>query len=220
MNMEEKQSIFKIVGGVILTFIFLFVVYKLLNVGSEKIYQDINMIKLGDHVKWSQRKKNLLVEYSDFQCPACRNMYLLMNGFESTKSAQLAITKKITLVFRNFPLYQIHEDAFDSAYAAEAAGLQGKYFEMADILFEKQDQWAGKTDAKTYFIQYAKSLNLDIGKFQEDMASQKVKDKVQADLSQGEAAGINETPTFFLNGKKLQFQTVEEFIQILQNTPN
>ena len=217
--MTPKKILLTIVG-VIGLFGFLFLVYKLTNVDQNKIYEEINVIKSTDHSKWSLQKKNLLIEYSDFQCPACRNMHLLLNSFESTKSAVLDITKKITLVFRNFPLYQIHADAFDSAYAAEAAGIQNKFFEMADVLYQKQEEWAGKKDAKSFFIKYAQELQLDAEKFKTDMDSQKVKDKVQQDLNLGEKAGISTTPTFFLNGKRLEFQTVEEFIKILQNTSN
>jgi len=218
--MEEKPSILKIIGGVVLTFIFLFLVYKLLNVGSEKTYSEINIIKPNDHVKWSSAKKNILVEYSDFQCPACQNMHVLLNSFESSDSANFNITKNITLVFRHFPLYQIHADAFDSAYAAEAAGQQNKFFEMADLLYGKQSEWAGKQNAKLMFVTYAQKLQLDVEKFKADINSQKVKDKVQQDLSEGEKAGISATPAFFLNGKKLEFQTIEEFIKTLQNTSN
>jgi len=86
---------------------------------------------------------------------------------------------------------------------------------MGNKLFEKQDSWRSLSDPKNYFFNLASELKFDLVKFQKDLHSQTVKDKVQNDLSQGEKIGINETPTFFLNGKKVEVNNLNEFKQLL-----
>jgi len=155
------------------------------------------------------------VEYSDFQCPACKNFHDFLQEFESSSSANYSITQKVTLVFRHFPLYQIHPTSMDAAYAAQAAALQGRFWEMDDQLFGKQDVWSTSPNPRQNFINMANEIKLDIEKFKSDMDSKVVKDKVQADLTSGNKAGINSTPTFFLNGNKIELTTLDEFKKLL-----
>jgi len=211
-----KNSIIIAVVSIVAIFGFLIVVYKLISSSTNNIFSQINMIKAHDHLKWSADKKNILVEYSDVQCSACKIYHDLLKSFEATSSPEFAITQKITLVYRHFPLYQIHSNAFESAYAIEAAGRQGKFFEMLDLAFDKQVDLTRTTNTKTFFIDLAKKLGLDINQFQTDIDSKQVKDKVTNDLASGEKAGINATPTFFLNGKKLEFKTIAEFKKLLK----
>lgn len=137
-----------------------------------------------------------LVEFGDYECPAC--------GIYSPFVKQLLsdFSGKITYVFRNYPLPQ-HKNAPISSYAVEAAGLQGKYWQMHEKMFTTQSDWSGLTDPKESFIGYAKDLGLDINKFTADIASSTVKDKVQNDTNDGNTIGITETPTFYLNGQKI-----------------
>lgn len=208
----------KILTGIVSTTIILVLLYGaylLLN-PAPATYPEVNRIKPADHVTWAKERKNILVEYSDFQCPACKTFHdYIQTQIVATTSSQMGIPQKITFVFRNFPLYQIHPDAFDSAYAAEAAGRQGKFFEMVDALYANQADWADKPNPKDYFVKLAQKLKLDINRFKKDMDSKAVKDKVDADLKSGERADINQTPTFFLNGKKLDIQSFDQFRQIL-----
>ncbi len=108
------------------------------------------------------------------------------------------------LVYRNFPLSQ-HANAMLAAQAAEAAGKQGKFWEMHDKIFEGQDAWASQsnTDAQNTFVLYAQSLNLNINQFKKDLDLAEIKAKIEGDYQGGIKSGINATPTFFLNGEKL-----------------
>ncbi|MFZ2200130.1 MAG: thioredoxin domain-containing protein, partial [Microgenomates group bacterium] len=118
-----------------------------------------------------------LVEFSDFQCPACLSVQAPL------KDLLKKYDGKITFVYRYFPLTQIHKNAQMSAQAAEAAGLQGKFWEMHDKLFETQTEWEGITNPTETFIKYAETLGLDIAKFRVELESQVVKDAIQVDVS-------------------------------------
>jgi protein-disulfide isomerase len=141
-------------------------------------------------------------------------------GFEASSSANADITKNVTFVFRHFPLFQIHPNAYAGSYAAEAAGKQGKFWEMHDLLYETQVNWASLPNPTDFFVNLAAQLKLDVDKFKADMNSQAVKDKVDADLRSGNAAAVNSTPTFFYNGKKLTIQSFDQLTQILRTGSN
>lgn len=215
--MQVKKIIITF-GALLITFILLFVIYKLLNIEPKIYFPEVNVIQSSDHLDWSPDKKNLLIEYSDFQCPACKNFHNLLKQFEASGSSELDIVKKITLIYRHYPLTQIHNNALFAAYAAEAAKKQGKFNEMSDKLFETQEIWSALGDAKEYFAQLAKSLNLNMNQYSKDLSSKEISDKVQADISMGDTVGINSTPTFFLNGKKLDsINSIDEFKQALRS---
>ena len=216
----KNKTIIHTVIGVVFTFVFLYLVYGLINNNQLKALQEITKIKSSDYLKWSTEKKNVLIEYSDFQCPACKAYHdLIKKEIEvpSTSSGQINITKKVTLIFRHFPLYQIHPNAFESAYAAEAAGHQGKFYQMVDLLFAKQDQWTKAQNSQSAFIQLAQELKLDVKKFTQDLSSTEVKAKVDQDLKSGEDAGINSTPTFFLDGQKLELTSFDQLKKLLSS---
>jgi protein-disulfide isomerase len=156
-----------------------------------------------------------LVEYSDFQCPAC--------AAASPKVSQLMVDYKdqIKFVYRHFPLKQIHPNAEPAAKAAEAAGVQGKFMEMADALFKNQDRWKNSPNPTGLFTDYAKELGLDTDKFQKDMRSADIETKIERDYQSGVQTGVNSTPTFFLNGKKIATPaTYEGFAQLIQEAIN
>lgn len=205
------------IGGIAATFILLFFAYKLTAGPQKTEFPELNQVRKDDHVKWSKESKNILVEYSDIQCPACKGFYDVLKTFESSGSADFVITQKTTLVFRHYPLYQLHKNAFVAAYAAEAAGLQGKFWEMVDLQFSKQTQWSSLPDPTNFFVDLAKGLKLDVEKFKKDVASSEVKNKVQANLTEGESIGVNATPTFFLNGKRVNARSIDEFKNLLKS---
>jgi len=214
----NKKTIIISVISVIVTFILLFGVYKLVNQPVQTDFPQTKVLKINDHIKWSSDKKNVLVEYSDFQCPSCKDAHDFLKSIEASSSADLSVTKKVSLVYRYFPLYQIHSMANMSAYAAEAAGIQGKFWEMTDLLFDNQQAWATSNDVlKEYFIKYARELKLDENKFAKDFESQEVKDRVALDLREAEQMGIDSTPTFFLNGQKVVVNSFNEFKTLLKN---
>lgn len=149
-----------------------------------------------DHVFGNSVSTITLVEYSDFQCPACRAAEPFV------KDLQKDYGNRIRLVYRHFPLPQ-HQNAKAGAYAAEAASVQGKFWEMHDMLFDNQDAWAELPDPSAEFIKYATTLGLNIEQFKKDSAASAIKDRVARDLNAGTAIGINSTPTFYLNNYQL-----------------
>ncbi len=140
----------------------------------------------------------LLVEYSDFQCPSCAVMFPLI------RSIHQEFDGRIDFVFREFPLRQIHANAERAARAAEAAGQQNRFWEMADLLFKNQPVWSAMVDPMPAFEQYARSLNLDLGRFRSDYRGFVVRSKVDNDIRMGLQDGVRETPTIFLNGRHIR----------------
>ncbi len=169
--------------------------------------------QLSSHVVGPAESKVTLIEYGDFQCPACKSYYPLVKELKTTYA------DKVTFQFRNYPLVQIHPNAFVGSRAAEAAGKQGKFFEMHDLLYENQDTWAPTQNPTSFFEQYAQQLGLNVDQFKADMNSAAVADTINADVKAGQALGANSTPTFVLNGKKIDKnpQSPEEFKKLLDD---
>ena len=152
-----------------------------------------------------------LVEYSDLQCPACGVYYPVVKSIVEEFGSELKFT------YRHFPLKQIHQNAFRAALATEAAGLQGKFWEMHDILFERQNEWSNKSGDDIFSL-YAREVGLDAIRFESDLAfNEEIKNKVDSDYQSGITLGVNSTPSFFLNGAKMQNpRSYEEFRDIIQ----
>jgi protein-disulfide isomerase len=179
--------------------------------GSSEGKVDSSLLIGKDSYQTSKGAPATLVEFGDYQCPACGSYHTLV------KQMLVEFDGKLNFVFRNFPLSQ-HANANISSYAVEAAGLQGKYWEMHDMVFENQEAWSGSSDARTIFVGYAEKLELNIKQFNIDIDSKKIKDKVSADYADGVNVGINSTPTFFLNGVKLnQVGSYEAFKKLVQD---
>jgi protein-disulfide isomerase len=159
--------------------------------------------KPSNHVIGGGKSGVVLAEYGDFQCPACY-------AYEPTvQQLREKYKDQITFQFRHFPLIQIHKNAMAASRAAEAAGLQGKFWEMHDKLYETQDPegktgWVASSDPSSFFEEIAKELNLDITKFKADMNSATVNSTINADIKAGEELGADSTPTFVLDGKKIE----------------
>ena len=165
----------------------------------------------GGWTKGNKDAKITLVEYSDFQCPACATYQTM------TKQLFSEFQNDIAFTYRHFPLRTIHKNADLAAQAAEAAGLQGKFWEMHDIIFENQTEWAGNKDPMNNFIKYAQALEINIEQFKTDINSKTVKEKVEKDYQDSISLGLNSTPTFFLNGEKLQNPAnYDEFKTLIQ----
>ncbi len=156
-----------------------------------------NSASLSNHVLGENKKNVTLVEYGDYQCPACAGYHPLIKQLVETYKSD------IQFQFRNFPLQQIHQNARAAARAAEAAGKQDKFWEMHDLLYEQQSTWQDSTAANTIFEQYAKQLGLNVDQYNKDFASSEVNAIITADFNEGTRLGVESTPTFFLQGKKL-----------------
>lgn len=154
---------------------------------------------IADHVYGNKDSKVLLIEYGDFQCPGCGSLHPRVKTLTETYK------DKIAFVFRNFPLSTIHPNARTAAAAAEAAGLQGKYWEMHNKLYETQSAWENLSSSQRtdFFVGYAASLGLDTGKFTNDLSASSVTTKINFDQALGKANKVNSTPTLFLNGSIL-----------------
>lgn len=156
-----------------------------------------NEVSSADWVRGNSSSAITFVEYGDFQCPACGQYHPMIKRLKDE------FGKDIAFVFRHFPLSQVHPNAKDAAVAAEAAGAQGKFWEMHDILFERQNDWSLKPRPQSTFVSYAAELGLNIDQFEADSDRREVKDKIDEHYKTGVASGVNSTPTFFLNGIKL-----------------
>lgn len=154
-------------------------------------------ITTDDWTKGNPEALVTLVEYSDLQCPMCAYFNPLVNRVIEDYGDQ------VLFAYRHFPL-SIHQNSQTSARAAEAAGKQGKFFEMSNILFAKQNEWGILPNPQTAFESYATSLSLDTAQFIADYNSSEVKDLVKADLTSAERAGLRGTPTFFVNGIEIE----------------
>ncbi len=167
--------------------------------------------KLSNNVIGANSKKVTLVEYGDFQCPACGQYHPLV------KQIIDKYQNDIEFQFRNYPLQEIHPNARAASRAAEAAAKQNKYWEMHDLLYEQQDSWKASTSANTVFEGYASQLGLDAAKYKTDFASTEVNATINADFAEGTKLGVNSTPTFFLQGKKIEQnpQTAEDFYKLI-----
>jgi protein-disulfide isomerase len=149
-----------------------------------------------NHVEGKGQKKVTLVEYGDYQCPICGAYY------QPLKQVYDKYSNDIYFQFRNLPLISIHQNAFAAARAAEAAGMQNKYWEMHDMLYENQNSWSESKNALNVFQTYAKSLGLNVDQFKADYASDSVNKAVNADLSEFKKTGKDQaTPTFFIDGQ-------------------
>jgi protein-disulfide isomerase len=137
-----------------------------------------------------------LVEFGDFQCPAC--------GVAEPNVEQLLKDEsgKVTFYFRNFPLINVHQNANASANAAEAAADQGKYWEMHDKLYQTQSAWSTLADPTDTFVGYAKGLGLDDSKFRTAITDKKFQTVIDQDVADANALAVNATPTFYFNGEK------------------
>ncbi len=159
------------------------------------------------HIMGSDSSGVTLVEYGDYQCIFCGQYYPVVKEISEKYKGQ------IIFQFSNLPLSEVHRNAFAAARAAEAAGLQNKYWEMHDLLYENQSTWSESNKAQDYFDQYARQLGLNLETFKKDASSSKVNDFINADLAAFNKLGLRKsTPTFVLNGKQIvPDDTVESF---------
>lgn len=159
---------------------------------------DVPPVAADDHVRGLATSPVVVAEYFDFECPAC--------GAYAPVMHQLAAEygDRVAFVSRYFPLSQ-HVNGIPSALAAEAAGRQGRYWEMHDLLFARQQAWAGKTaPTPELFETFALELGLDLERFRADVADPALRARIERDFKDGQRIGVNSTPSFFLNGVPLR----------------
>ena len=148
------------------------------------------------HVRGRADAPVTLVEFGDFQCPPCATLADPINKFEREYASRLRV------VFRHLPLPN-HQHAREAALASEAASLQGRFWEMHDLLYREQSVWSKAPDVRVLFNAYAGMLGLNIDRFRKDMESEQAKARVRSDEHQAAALGLANTPTIFINDRRV-----------------
>lgn len=155
-------------------------------------------IRADDHVQGNESAPVTMIEYSDFQCPACAQYEQILAEVKQQRG------DKIKFVYRHFPLETIHPNAVAAGIASEAASLQGKFWEMHALLFANQTAWQNLGNPTDAFVAYAEQLDLDIEKFKADLEDESLEARVRRDLAGGESMGVDSTPTFYINGEQVR----------------
>lgn len=165
-----------------------------------------------DHTIGKDGAKVVVLEYADYQCPACAAF------FPVVKKVASEYQDRVKFIYRYFPLVSIHKNAMLAAVSAEAAGVQGKFWEMSDKLYVNQKDWGESLDAKNKIDGYAKELGLDMLKFNADMNDPKLTDRVNRDMKEATSLQLGGTPSFIINGRKVDVSDIaseEKFKAIL-----
>lgn len=148
------------------------------------------------HVRGNPAAPVILEEFADFQCGACGGYY------PELKKIEAEFGDKLQVVFRERPLVPPHDHALIAAQAAEAAGIQGRFWEMHDKLYENQATWSVARDLVPIFVDYAKQIGLNPDQFMKDLNGEAVAQRIFQDGKRSHSLGVNSTPTFFVNGKE------------------
>ena len=161
--------------------------------------QTVSTAGTSNHTRGNQESTVELVAYKDFECPPCAQFHPIEEQlYENYKD-------KVKFTFKHFPIDTIHPNTRAAHRAAEAAGLQGKFFEMQNLIYQNQDQWntQATNNPQPIFESYAQRLGLDIEKFKTDVALDSTNKTINADISAGKQIGVNGTPSYFINGNQL-----------------
>lgn len=199
MQTISKESI--VIGTVSVLFIALmgWLIWRSPVIAPQESVSDLSLLSNAtSHMTGSPTAKVTMVEFGDFQCPACAQVAPQIKQVVEKYQSD----PNFNFVFRNFPLPQ-HKNALASAEAAEAAGAQGKYWEMNYMLYERQSEWDDASNPIDIFVSYAQALGLDTAQFRSEVAAKKYAAVIAADLSDGNRAGVNSTPTLYINGMKV-----------------
>lgn len=164
-------------------------------------------VVLSSHIKGNPDATVIVTEYSDFQCPACAEAYVVV------KNIMDQYGDSVRFEYKHFPLISIHPFAVPAAKAAEAAGQQGKFFEMHDKLFEKQSEWSTAASPQAFFVKYAEELELDVDVFKRHLRASMIDDRIEEEFNEARGRGLTGTPSFFLNGQRMAFESYEDLRQ-------
>lgn len=170
--------------------------------------------KSGASPAWQKGSVNAKVTievFNDYQCPACVPLNAKLKNVEKKFSNDLQI------IFRHYPIINMHDKAMLAAQAAEAAGIQGKFWEMSDLIFKNQKKWVDKDSSVDIFTKYAKQLKLNIEIFKTDIDSQFVKYRISEDMERFKFLNLNQTPTVFINKELLNFEDISNLEEVIKN---
>ncbi len=201
---KEAKFILGIAGIVILGMLVLMAV----SPSQSSMNIDLSrLVRPDSHMTGTTTAKVTIVEFGDYECPACAAANPVIDELIKVYATNTAVN----IVYRNFPLSQ-HANAMISAEAAEAAGAQGKYWQMHDMLYARQGDWAESADPTNIFAGYAAELRLDLKKFKADLASHTYENFIRADENDGTFLNVAWTPSIYINGTlQKQIPTLDEF---------
>jgi len=155
-----------------------------------------------DHIQGPIDAPVALVEYGDYECPFCGEVYPVV------KAIQQRLGDSLCFAYRNFPLANMHPHSFRAAEAAEAAGAQGKFWEMHDLLYEHQNDWKDQFDVRPIFENYAKQAGVDVERYKRDLEGDLVAQRIFQDGRRAHSLGVGGTPTVFINDREVPFENL------------
>lgn len=176
---------------------------KILNKNTKVNTAVVEKVLDSSYTLGSADAKIKLVEYADFQCPACAAFSSVFPQVYKDINSKYG-SSTLSLTYKYFPLVSIHRNAILAAHSAEAARLQGKFWDIEPILFAKQDEWGETLDAKSKIEGYARDIGLDMAKFVTDRDAQQTEDTVNIALAEATKLGLDHTPTIFMNGVEMK----------------
>lgn len=204
---QTKQLVLKVGMFVVAPVLLLLVLYTLFSQGPT--YSPVEIAE-NDHIRGRASNPVSIVVYADFQCPACATEH------DNMTQVWPQIRDKAFLVFRHFPITTTHPHSWTASLYAEAAGKQGRFWEMHDFLFATQSIWSTLPDVEDEFDAYALELNLDLDQLHADIESEDVIAKVRNDQRGGNASGVRGTPAVFINGRQIARPTRERIQQVVE----
>jgi protein-disulfide isomerase len=166
----------------------------------------------GGHFRGPENAKVTLVEFGDYQCPSCKAYHPVV------LEALSRYPQQVRLEFHHYPLVSIHANSMAASLAVEAAGEQGKYWEMHDLLFEHQDEWSKSPNPETDFVALAQRLGLNQNAFMQAMRSPQLQDRVLQDVVRAREANVEAVPTFFIDGQRQSLQpSISAFVDTIES---
>ncbi len=202
---------------IVILFLVIMVIFMIMAVkgrGTENPTGSLSVpISSNDWIMGSTTSSVQIVEYSDFECPACAYYFNIVDEFMEKEGSTT-----VAFVYRHFPLSQ-HRNAINASMASEAAGRQGKFWEMYREIFKNQRDWASLQDARGTFSVYAKDIGLDMIRFERDVKDSVLRNKILEHYRSGVSSKITYTPTFFINGQKINNpKSYEELVSIVASS--
>lgn len=214
LELQKKQNKIKTIGIILGVIVFIALAWILIIFAKEQNKTEIPPISQKDVLIGPKDAKVQIVEYADFECPACASYPPVIKQLLESNKDNLSFT------YRFFPLTQIHKHSRTSAQAAYAANKQGKFMEMYELLYANQQSWTNLESVDAIFADYAKEIELDVEKFKKDYKSKEVSDFVIESENQAINLGLFSTPTFFVNGNLVEPKNAQDLGRIVTEELN
>ena len=209
---QQKQWIIYAALGLVVLVGGYFIFNSIVTIPEQEKHKPVEVVLADDWAKGESTAPVVIIGYSDFQCPACANYGDILDELLKTYAGQVKV------VYRHFPISQSHPQANLAAQAAEAAGEQGYFWEMHDLIFANQDEWSDGRGTKGKLIGYAEQIEgLDVSQFRKDINSKKIKARVKADYMSALSYNLTSTPAFFMNGERVDNpESLAGFVELIE----